>query len=79
MNANTAVSNENVTLKRSKKPGDDLQPSAGAEELHWDDDHRRQSLDIVYKRAEDHAFNAIRWYLHAKRSKKAALNFLELE
>ena len=78
MNANTADSSENVTLKRSNKPGDDLQPSASSEELHWDDDHRRQSLDIVYKRAEDHALSAISWYLHAKRSKKNCAQSLRI-
>jgi hypothetical protein len=76
MNANTAA--ENVTLKRSNKPGGDLQPAASSEELHWDEDHRRQSLDVVYKRAEDHALSAISWYLHAKRSKKNCAQSLRI-
>ena len=69
MDPNTEVSNENVRFKRSNKPGGDLHPAISSE-LFWDEEHRRQSLDVVFKRAEDHALNAINWYLHAKRSKK---------
>ena len=78
MDPNTAVDNENAILKRTNKPGNDLHPSLGSEELHWDDDHRRQSLNIVYKRAEDHALSAINWYLLAKRSKKNCAQSLRI-
>ena len=77
MDPNTEVSNENVKPKRSNKPGSDLQPAASYE-LHWDEEHRRHSLDVVYKRAEDHALSAIDWYLHAKRSKKNCAQFLRI-
>ncbi len=77
MDPNTEVSNENVKPKRSNKPGSDLQPSTSSE-LHWDEEHRRHSLDVVYKRAEDHALSAIDWYLHAKRSKKNCAQFLRI-
>ena len=77
MDPNTEVSNENVKPKRSNKPGSDLQPSMSSE-LHWDEEHRRHSLDVVYKRAEDHALSAIDWYLHAKRSKKNCAQFLRI-
>ena len=74
MNPKTEASSENVKLTRSIKPGSDLQPAISTE-LHWDEEHRRHSLDAVYKRAEDHALNAIDWYLHAKRSKKNCAQF----
>ena len=77
MDPNTEVSNENVKPKRSNKPGSDLQPSMSSE-LHWDEEHRRHSLDVVYKRAEDHALSAIDWYLDAKRSKKNCAQFLRI-
>ena len=77
MDPNTEVSNENVKPKRSNKPGSDLQPATSFE-LHWDEEHRRHSLDVVYKRAEDHALSAIDWYLHAKRSKKNCAQFLRI-
>ena len=77
MNPNTEASSENVKLTRSIKPGSDLQPATSIE-LHWDEEHRRHSLDAVYKRAEDHALNAIDWYLHAKRSKKNCAQFLRI-
>jgi hypothetical protein len=47
-------------------------------ELFWDDENRRQSLEVVYKRAENHALSAIDWYLHAKGSKKNCAQFLRL-
>jgi hypothetical protein len=77
MDPNTEVSNENVRFKRSNKPGGDLHPAISSE-LFWDEEHRRQSLDVVFKRAEDHALNAIDWYLHAKRSKKNCAQFLRI-
>jgi hypothetical protein len=77
MDPKAEVSNENVKLKRSNKPGSDLQPATSSE-LHWDEEHRRQSLDVVFKRAEDHALNAIDWYLYAKRSKKNCAQFLRI-
>ena len=77
MNPKTEASSENVKLTRSIKPGSDLQPAISTE-LHWDEEHRRHSLDAVYKRAEDHALNAIDWYLHAKRSKKNCAQFLRI-
>lgn len=77
MDPNTEVGKENVKPTRSIKPGSDLQPAMSSE-LFWDEDHRRQSLDVVYKRAENHALSAIDWYLHAKRSKKNCAQFLRL-
>jgi hypothetical protein len=77
MDPNTEVSKENVKLTRSIKLGNDLLPATSSE-LFWDEDHRRQSLDVVYKRAEDHATSAINWYLHAKRSKKNCAQYLRL-
>jgi len=77
MNPKIEASSENVKLTRSIKPGSDLQPAISTE-LHWDEEHRRHSLDAVYKRAEDHALNAIDWYLHAKRSKKNCAQFLRI-
>ena len=75
MNPNTEVSKENIKLTRSIKLGSDLLPATSSE-LLWDEEHRRQSLELVFKRAEDHALNAIDWYLHAKRSKKTCAQFL---
>jgi hypothetical protein len=77
MDPNTEVSKENVKPNRSIKPGSDLLPATSSE-LSWDEEHRRHSLDVVYKRAEDHALNAIDWYLHAKRSKKNCAQFLRI-
>ena len=77
MDPNTEASKENAKLTRSIKPGSDLQPVMSSE-LQWDEEHRRHSLDTVYKRAEDHALNAIDWYLHAKRSKKNCAQFLRI-
>ncbi|MFZ2170786.1 MAG: DUF4231 domain-containing protein [Methylococcaceae bacterium] len=77
MEPNIEVSNENVKPKHSNKSTSDLQPAMSSE-LYWDEEHRRQSLEVVYKRAEDHALSAIDWYLHAKRSKKNCAQFLRL-
>ncbi|MDD5319642.1 MAG: DUF4231 domain-containing protein [Methylococcales bacterium] len=77
MDPGNEVSNENVKPIRQNKPGSDLQPAMSSE-LFWDEEHRRQSLEVVYKRAENHALSAIDWYLHAKRSKKNCAQFLRL-
>jgi hypothetical protein len=45
MDPKIEVSNENVNHKRSNKPGSDLQPATSSE-LHWDEEHRRQSLEL---------------------------------
>jgi hypothetical protein len=77
MEPNTGVIKGKVKLTRSIKSGSDLLPATSAE-LFWDEEHRRQSLDVVFKRAENHALSAINWYLHAKRSKKNCAQFLRI-
>ena len=77
MEPSNEVSNEIVKPKRPNKPGNDLQPAMSSE-LFWDEEHRRQSLEVVYKRAEDHALSTIDWYLHAKRRKKNCAQFIRL-
>jgi hypothetical protein len=77
MDPNTEASKENVKPIRPIKTGSDLLP-ANSSELSWDDEHRRQSLDVAFKRAEDHALNAINWYLNAKASKKNCAQLLRL-
>lgn len=47
-------------------------------ELQWDPDNRQQSLTCIYKRAEEHAVNAINWYLASRRSKKRWAQWLRL-
>lgn len=47
----------------------DVQPKA-SDVLNWSPEKRRDSIHLVYQRAEKHALDAIDWYLHSKRQKK---------
>lgn len=55
----------------------DVQPEA-SQILDWSPEHRRESIHIVYKRAENHALEAIKWYLLSKRAKKNYAQWLRL-
>ena len=66
-----------IKPRQTLKPGHDLQALTSLD-LDWDDDNRKLSLAAVCQRAEDHALNAIDWYLHAKNAKKKCAQFLRL-
>lgn len=60
---------ENTNDPAAKNERRDVQPEA-SHVLDWNSEHRRESIHIVYQRAEKHALDAIEWYLLSKRQKK---------
>ncbi|NOS88260.1 MAG: SLATT domain-containing protein [Methylococcaceae bacterium] len=75
--AETLTEKPKPTPTRPTQLGGDLQ-AANSAELYWDDQNRKQSVDVVFKRAEDHALNAIDWYLYAKANKRKCAQTLRL-
>ena len=70
MNQNTINYSED-TKRRDVKP-------EASQILDWDPEQRHESIHTVYQRAENHALNAIYWYLGSKKAKKNYAQYLRL-
>lgn len=64
----------NISLDSKRR---DVQPEA-SQILDWSSEHRCKSIHTVYLRAENHALNAINWYLLSKKEKKTYAQWLRL-